>query len=95
MFLPYCVYSGGIITFTLVLLVAAMLNHYTLTLSIWCVEFVALSDPSMDPNTLGFVGLAKCAFGQKGKVALMVLLALDLWGLMVAYLLLASEIFQV
>mmetsp|Transcript_79857 Transcript_79857/g.140938 ORF Transcript_79857/g.140938 Transcript_79857/m.140938 type:complete len:452 (-) Transcript_79857:224-1579(-) len=94
LFLPYCLGQSGLPLFIFIISLVAVAAHYTVGLLLCCVELVGLTNPLFEAGTLGYIGLGECVCGERGRIAVMAALAMDLCGMIMAHLLIVAETLQ-
>eukprot|EP00667_Euglena_gracilis_P009974 EG_transcript_10153 len=91
--LPYLCHVNGIGLFTAMLFLFSALNAYTMYLLVWATDLANRSSPGPHAD-VNFGSLGEIAFGTPGLRLVQVIIGIDLWGTLVAYMVVIADIVQ-
>eukprot|EP00906_Rhabdomonas_costata_P001447 RCo002415 len=90
--LPFVLSRCGMVPFLGSIVVFAALNSYTIMLLVWSFEAVRLGYPGFHVLEFDYPELGQCAYGVAGKWAVLIINGIDLWGTLVAYLVVIADV---
>lgn len=90
--LPYLCHVNGIGLFSAMLLIFSVLNAYTMYLLVWATDLTQVSPREFAEMDFGFLG--QLAFGDIGLWVVQFIIGVDLWGTLVAYMVVIADIIQ-